>query len=196
MNHPATPTRLETFSDAVFAILITIMVLELGAPNSHSLEDLYPLIPMFFSYALSFVYLVIYWNNHHQMLKTLEHTTGGILWANAHLLFWLSLIPFATGWLGDSQLALAPTVFYGVALLLPAIAYYILQHSIIASQGEDSILKKAIGHDIKGKSSPVLYMLAIICSLISPWVSYVIFVLVAILWIVPDKRIESVLGAD
>jgi len=185
--------RLEAFSDGVLAIIITIMVLELKVPHGDSLEALAPLFPVFLSYLLSFIYLAIYWNNHHHMLHTCRRVTGAILWANLHLLFWLSLIPFATGWLGENHFSAAPAAVYGVVLLMAAIAYWLLQQRIIASQGRDSLLKRAVGSDWKGKLSPVLYALAIVLAPWSRWTSIGIYVLVALIWLVPDRRIERVL---
>jgi uncharacterized membrane protein len=185
--------RLEAFSDGVIAILITIMVLELRVPHGASLDSLAPLLPVFLCYVLSFVYLGIYWNNHHHMLHTIQSVTGAMLWANLHLLFWLSLVPFATGWMGENHFAAAPTALYGAVLLMAAIAYYILQQLIIASQGSGSILKRAIGGDWKGKLSPILYAVAIPLAFWQRWVSLAIYVLVALLWLIPDRRIESVL---
>jgi TMEM175 potassium channel family protein len=186
-------TRLEAFSDGVLAIIITIMVLELKVPHSAGIEALAQLFPVFLSYVLSFVYLGIYWNNHHHMLHASRKVTGSILWANLHLLFWLSLVPFATGWMGENQFAAAPSAIYGAVLLMAAIAYWILQQLIIASQGQDSLLKKAIGGDWKGKLSPVLYAVAIGMAFWSQWVSIGLYVLVALIWLVPDRRIERVL---
>ncbi len=186
-------TRLEAFSDGVLAIIITIMVLELKVPHSAGIEALAQLFPVFLSYVLSFVYLGIYWNNHHHMLHASRKVTGSILWANLHLLFWLSLVPFATGWMGENQFAAAPSAIYGAILLMAAIAYWILQQLIIASQGQDSLLKKAIGGDWKGKLSPVLYAVAIGMAFWSQWVSIGLYVLVALIWLVPDRRIERVL---
>ena len=183
--------RLEAFSDGVLAIIITIMVLELKVPHGADFAALGPLVPVFLSYVLSFVYLGIYWNNHHHMLHTCERVTGAILWANLHLLFWLSLIPFTTGWMGENHFAAAPTALYGVVLLLAAIAYYILQRCIIASQGPDSVLKAAIGSDWKGKVSPLLYLVAIPAAFAREWISDAIYVLVALIWLVPDRRIEQ-----
>jgi uncharacterized membrane protein len=185
--------RLEAFSDGVIAIVITIMVLELRVPHGASLDSLAPLLPVFLCYVLSFVYLGIYWNNHHHMLHTIQSVTGAMLWANLHLLFWLSLVPFATGWMGENHFAAAPTALYGAVLLMAAIAYYILQQLIIASQGSGSILKRAIGGDWKGKLSPILYAVAIPLAFWQRWVSLAIYVLVALLWLIPDRRIESVL---
>ncbi len=185
--------RLEAFSDAVIAVIITIMVLELKVPHGEVLEILAPVIPVFLSYVLSFVYLGIYWNNHHHMLHACQKVTGSILWANLHLLFWLSLIPFATGWMGENHFAAAPSALYGVVLLMAAIAYLILQQLIIASQGPDSILKKAVGGDWKGKLSPMLYAVAIPLAFWWQWVSLSLYVFVALLWLIPDRRIENML---
>jgi TMEM175 potassium channel family protein len=185
--------RLEAFSDGVLAIIITIMVLEMKVPHGDSLHDLLPLLPVFFSYVLSFVYVGIYWNNHHHMLHASTTVTGAMLWANLHLLFWLSLFPFATGWMGESYFAVAPTALYGVVLLMAAIAYYLLERAIIRAQGPDSILKKAVGRDLKGKLSPVLYVLAIVATLVSPLIAEAIFIVVALIWLIPDRRIENVL---
>jgi uncharacterized membrane protein len=185
--------RLEAFSDGVIAIIITIMVLELKVPHGDRLQDLIPLLPVFLSYVLSFLYVGIYWNNHHHMLQASTAVTGGMLWANLHLLFWLSLFPFATGWMGQNRFTAAPTVLYGLVLLMAAIAYYLLQQTIIRAQGEDSILKKAIGRDWKGKLSPVLYLVAIVATLRSPWIAQAVYVTAALIWLIPDRRIESVL---
>jgi len=187
--------RLEAFSDAVIAIIITIMVLELKAPHGVSVNDLLPLLPVFLSYLLSFVFVAIYWNNHHHMLQTCATTriTGGVLWANLHLLFWLSLFPFATRWKGMDHVAALPTALYGVVLLMAAIAYYLLERTLITAQGPDSLLKRAVGRDWKGKLSPLLYVLAIVASLRSPWTAEVIFVAAALIWLIPDRRIEHVL---
>jgi len=185
--------RLEAFSDGVIAILITIMVLELKVPHGEDLAALAPMLPVFLCYVLSFVYLGIYWNNHHHMLHTCNHVTGPILWANLHLLFWLSLIPFATGWMGENHFASAPTALYGVVLLMAAIAYWTLQQLIIASQGSDSLLRRAVGSDWKGKASPLLYLLAIIAAFWSQRIAQGLYVLVALIWLVPDRRIERVL---
>ncbi|HKK46578.1 MAG TPA: TMEM175 family protein [Balneolaceae bacterium] len=185
--------RIEAFSDGVIAIIITIMVLELKVPHGDTLRALLPLFPIFLSYVLSFVYLGIYWNNHHHMIHTTSRVTGPILWANLHLLFWLSLVPFATGWMGENHFASAPTAIYGVVLLMAAIAYFILQHVIIKSQKPDSLLKKAIGNDWKGKASPLLYILAILLAFRWHWFSLGIYTLVALIWLVPDRRIERIL---
>jgi uncharacterized membrane protein len=188
--------RLEAFSDGVIAIIITIMVLEMKVPHGGSLEELTPLLPVFLSYVLSFVYVGIYWNNHHHMLHACTTVTGGVLWANLHLLFWLSLFPFTAGWMGENHFTTIPTALYGIVLLMAALAYYVLQQSIIRAQGEESILKKAIGSDWKGKLSPVLYVLAILVTLRSPWTAQAIFVIVALIWLIPDRRIEKRLSAS
>ena len=186
-----TKGRLEAFSDGVIAIIITIMVLEMKVPHGGRLEDLLPLLPVFLSYVLSFVYVGIYWNNHHHMLHACTAVTGAILWANLHLLFWLSLFPFTTGWMGENHFTAVPTALYGVVLLMAAIAYYLLQQTIIRAQGQDSILKKAIGRDWKGKLSPVLYIVAIVAALRSPWIAQAILVIAALIWLIPDRRIEK-----
>lgn len=186
--------RLEAFSDGVLAIIITIMVLEMKVPIGADLPALRPVLPVFLSYVLSFIYLGIYWNNHHHMLHTVHRVTGGILWANLHLLFWLSLFPFVTGWVGENHLSRAPMALYGVVLLLAAVAYMTLQHTIIASQGRESILKRAIGRDLKGKISPVLYAAAIPLAYLDPKISAGIYIVVALMWLIPDRRIERVIG--
>ena len=186
-------SRLEAFSDGVIAVIITIMVLEMKVPHGEEIETLAPLISVFLSYVLSFVYLGIYWNNHHHMLHACGRVTGPMLWANLHLLFWLSLTPFATGWMGENHFAAVPSALYGVVLLMAAIAYWILQQVIIASQGPDSILKRAVGGDWKGKLSPVLYIVAILLAFRWQWVSLGLYVCVALLWLIPDRRIENVL---
>jgi len=188
--------RLEAFSDGVLAIIITIMVLELKVPHEAHLQALYQLIPVFLSYVLSFVYLGIYWNNHHHLLHTCHKVTGPILWANLHLLFWLSLIPVTTGWTGENHFASLPSAVYGIVLLMAAIAYYILQQVIILSQGTESILKKAVGRDWKGNLSPALYATAVVAAFWSTWLANGLYVLVALLWLVPDRRIERVLGGN
>jgi uncharacterized membrane protein len=170
------------------------LVLEMKVPHGDDLGALRPLVPVFLSYVLSFVYLGIYWNNHHHMLHATRHVTGAILWANLHLLFWLSLFPFVTGWMGENHFASAPTALYGLVLLLAAIAYWILQRAIIASQGNDSLLAKAVGRDVKGKLSPLLYALAIPLAFLDQWIAGGLYVLVALMWLVPDRRIERVLG--
>jgi uncharacterized membrane protein len=185
--------RLEAFSDGVIAIIITIMVLEMKVPHGGTLEELRPLLPVFLSYVLSFLYVGIYWNNHHHMVHTCESVSGGVLWANLHLLFWLSLFPFTTGWMGENHFTSLPTMLYGAVLLMAAIAYLILQQAIIRAQGPNSILKRAIGQDWKGKLSLVLYLLGIFVTLRSPWFAQAIYVAAALIWLVPDKRIENVL---
>jgi TMEM175 potassium channel family protein len=187
--------RMEAFSDGVLAIIITIMVLEMKVPHGVDLAALQPLLPVFFSYVLSFVYLGIYWNNHHHMLHVTEHVSGAILWANLHLLFWLSLFPFVTGWMGENHFAAIPTALYGAVLFMAAIAYFILQQTIIARHGRESVLASAVGRDLKGKLSPLFYAIAIFSAFFAPSVSQALFVLVAALWLVPDRRIERALAA-
>ncbi len=186
--------RLEAFSDGVIAIIITIMVLELKIPHGADWESLRPVVPVFFTYVLSFVYLGIYWNNHHHMLYVTDQINGKILWANMHLLFWLSLIPFVTGWMGENHFAPLPTAVYGGVMLAAAIAYYVLEKMIIAQQGADSRLKAAVGKDIKGKLSPLIYAVAIALAFVNQWLSDALYVLVALLWLIPDRRIESKLN--
>ena len=186
-------TRLEAFSDGVLAIIITIMVLELRVPHETSLAALRPLWGVFLSYVLSFLYVGIYWNNHHHMLHTVHSVTGGMLWANLHLLFWLSLVPFVTGWMGENHFAPIPTAAYGVILLMAGIAYWNLQRLIIRSQGANSLLRTAIGHDWKGRLSPVFYVVGIPAALVAPSVATLIYWFVALWWLVPDKRIERAL---
>jgi uncharacterized membrane protein len=185
--------RLAAFSDGVIAIIITIMVLDLRAPQEPELSALIGLIPEFFGYALSFLYVAIYWNNHHHMLHTVKHVNGYILWANTHLLFWLSLIPFATAWVGENHFAAAPTAVYGVALFMPALAYFVLQRVIIRAQGPGSILAQAIGRDLKGKISPLLYLSGILLAFVQPWIANALYALVALIWLIPDRRIERIL---
>jgi uncharacterized membrane protein len=182
--------RLEAFSDGVLAIVITIMVLELKVPHGVELAALEPLVPVFLSYVLSFIYIAIYWNNHHHLLHATKQIDGCILWANLHLLFWLSLFPFATAWIGENHIARTPTALYGLVLLMAAIAYYILERSIIARQGRDSLLASAVGQDWKALASVALYLVAILLSLVNPWIATSLYVLVAILWFIPDQRIE------
>ena len=190
-------TRLESFSDGVLAIIITIMVLELKVPHGGDLSNLRALWPAFLSHLLSFVYLGIYWNNHHHMLQTCRQVQGSILWANTHLLFWLSLVPFATRWLGENHFAAAPSALYGFVLLMSAIAYRILQALIIAAQGKHSLLGRAVRGDWKGRVSSVLYFIAVPVAFLWTWVSLAIYVVAALLWLVPDRRIERlVLDAD
>ena len=183
-------TRLEAFSDGVLAIIITIMVLELKVPHAVELAALKPVLPVLSSYILSFIYLGIYWNNHHHLFQAAEEVSGGILWANLHLLFWLSLFPFTTAWMGENHIAATPTAVYGFVLLMAAIAYYVLQRAIIAKQGHGSLLALAIGKDWKGKLSPVLYVIAIPLAFVSSWIASGLYVFVALLWLIPDPRIE------
>jgi uncharacterized membrane protein len=182
--------RLLAFTDGVIAIIITIMVLELKIPHGADLSDLKPLIPIFLSYVLSFAYVAIYWNNHHHMMHASARVDGSILWANMNLLFWLSLIPFATAWMGENNFARVPTATYGLALLMPAIAYFLLQRAIIRHHGPASVLALAIGRDFKGKASPILYAIGIVIALFAPWIAGGLYVLVALMWVIPDRRIE------
>lgn len=184
--------RLEAFSDGVMAILITIMVLEFRVPQGVEIAVLRPLFPVFLSYLLSFVYLGIYWNNHHHMFKVAQHVDGSVLWANLHLLFWLSMVPFVTAWMGKNHFASTPTAVYGFVLLMAAVAYYILQSLIVRLDGPDSVLAQAIGKGFKGKISPALYVVAIPSAFISPWIAGAFYVIVALMWIVPDRRIEAI----
>lgn len=189
--------RLEAFSDGVLAIAITIMVLELKAPRTgEDFTDLQPLLPVFLSYVLSFVYLGIYWNNHHHLLQAARTVNGAVLWANLHLLFWLSLIPFVTAWVGESRYARSPTALYGVVLLMSAIAYWVLQQAILRAPGGNVVLCTALGRDLKGKLSPLVYVVAIALSAWNPWISCVLYVIIAIVWLVPDRRIERALADD
>ncbi len=188
-----TKTRLEAFSDGVIAILITIMVLELKVPHGADLASLKPLLPVFLSYILSFIYLGIYWNNHHHMLSTVRQVSGGMLWANLHLLFWLSLVPFTTAWMGENEFAPQTEALYGVVMLMAGAAYNILQLQIIRKHGQDSTLARAIGSNFKGKISPVLYLAAIISTWFSQWIAGALYVAVALIWLIPDRRIERVL---
>jgi uncharacterized membrane protein len=183
-------TRLEAFSDGVLAIIITIMVLELKVPHAVELAALQPVLPVLLSYVLSFIYLGIYWNNHHHLFQATEEVSGGILWANLHLLFWLSLFPFTTAWMGENHLATIPTAIYGFVLLMAAIAYYLLQRTIIAKEGRESLLAQAVGRDWKGKLSPLLYLAAIPLAFVSPWIAGGLYVFAALLWLIPDPRIE------
>ncbi len=186
--------RLEAFSDGVIAVIITIMVLELKVPRGARLDDLLELGPVFFSYVLSFIYVGIYWNNHHHMLHTIQRVTGTILWANLHLLFWLSLVPFTTGWMAENHFATWPTFAYGLVLLLAAISYWLLQTCVIQTHGADSLLARAVGADLKGKLSPVLYVTAIGLGFVATWLALAIYVLVALIWLIPDRRIEKLVG--
>ncbi len=183
--------RLEGFSDGVLAIIITIMVLEIKVPHGENWETLMPVIPVFLSYVLSFAYVGIYWNNHHHLLLAAQKVNGAILWANLHLLFWLSLVPFASGWMGENHFALIPVVVYGFILLMAAIAYFILSHVLMCYHGSKSTLAAALGSDFKGKISIVAYLSALFFAFISPWIALAIYIAVALLWIVPDKRIEN-----
>jgi uncharacterized membrane protein len=187
-------TRLEAFTDGVLAIIITIMVLELKVPHGTGLDVLRPLVPVLASYVLSFVYIGIYWNNHHHLLHACHRVTGSILWANLHLLFWLSLVPFSTGWMGENHFATVPTAVYGVVLLMAGVAYLILEQRIVAAEGETSLVKRALGADWKGKLSAALYALAIVLAFVSPEISLAIYAVVAITWFVPDRRMERVLA--
>jgi uncharacterized membrane protein len=188
--------RLEAFSDGVIAIIITIMVLELKVPHGATTDALLPLIPAFLSYVLSFIYVGIYWNNHHHLLHTCERVNGSILWANLHLLFWLSLFPVTTAWIGENHLAAQPSALYGAVLLMAAVAYWLLQAAIIGSQGPDSLLKKAVRRDWKGKASQVLYLIGIVAAFRAAWMAQVFYLLAALLWLVPDRRIERVLAHE
>jgi uncharacterized membrane protein len=186
-------SRLEAFSDGVIAIIITIMVLEMKVPHGEALESLRPLLPVFLSYVLSFVYVGIYWNNHHHMLHASTKVSGAVLWANLHLLFWLSLFPFATGWMGENHFAAWPSALYGGVLLMAACAYLVLQRTIMAAEGPQSLLKSALGSDWKGRVSPLLYLLGITSTFWRPWLAQLIYVVAALLWLVPDRRIEQVM---
>ena len=188
-------TRLEAFSDGVFAIIITIMVLELKVPHSPDLDALRPLLPVFLTYVLSFVYVGIYWNNHHHLLKVCRHINGGIMWANLHLLFWLSLFPFVTGWMGENHFHPVPSALYGSVLFMAAIAYVILQKLIVAAHGPDSRLAQALGSDWKGKLSAALYLVAVALSFAMSWVSGCIYIVVALIWFIPDRRLSRVVLA-
>jgi uncharacterized membrane protein len=183
--------RLLAFSDGVIAIIITIMVLELKVPHGAAWSDLAKLLPVFSSYVLSFIYVAIYWNNHHHMMYTAHKINGAVLWANMHLLFWLSVIPFSTGWMGENRFAMLPVAVYGVTLLMPAIAYVILQTTIIKVSGPGSLLATALGTDLKGKISPVLYLAGIGLAFVRPWISCLLYAVVALLWLIPDRRIEK-----
>jgi uncharacterized membrane protein len=191
-----TRTRLEAFSDAVIAIIMTIMVLELTVPHGTDWAALEPLIPKFLTYVLSFVFLGIYWNNHHHLIATTRRVHGGVLWANLHLLFWLSLTPFVTGWMGENGAAAAPTAVYGIVLFMAAIAYYILQSVILAAHEADSPLRAALGRDLKGKLSPAFYLAAIGLAFVDRRISVLLFVVVALMWLIPDRRIEALFAAE
>lgn len=183
--------RLEAFSDGVLAIIITIMVLEFTVPKGHTFEDIKPLLPKILGYILSFIYIAIYWNNHHHLMHTVKKVNGKILWANLHLLFWLSLIPFSTAWLGESSFANFPMLLYGIILLGCAVAYFVLQQYIVKLEGKDSLIYRSVGKDYKGKLSNILYIVAIGFALYIPLVSGFIYIIVALIWLVPDKRIEN-----
>jgi uncharacterized membrane protein len=185
--------RVEAFSDGVLAIIITIMVLELKVPHGTDVTALRPMLPVFASYVLSFIYVGIYWNNHHHLFHSTKHVSAAILWANLHLLFWLSLFPFSAAWMGENHLVATPTAAYGVVLLMAAIAYYFLQRAIIAHQGRNSLLASALGRDWKGKLSPLIYLAAIPLAFVSPWISSALYAFAALLWLIPDRRIERVL---
>ena len=188
--------RLEAFSDGVLAIILTIMVLEIKVPDGYDFASLQKIFPIFLSYMLSFIYIGIYWNNHHHMLHSMTKVNGKILWANLHLLFWLSLVPVATGWIGESHFAKLPMALYGFILLMAGTAYYILQSIIVQSQGKNSLLKKSIGKDYKGNASPLLYIIGIAFSFYSEWLAGAVYVFVALMWLVPDRRIERVVAND
>jgi uncharacterized membrane protein len=188
--------RIEAFSDGVIAIIITIMVLELPEPEGADWSALAPVAPVFLTYVLSFAYLGIYWNNHHHLLHAVQRINGRILWANLHLLFWLSIVPFVTGWMGHNHSAPAPTAVYGVVMLLAAVAYWILQKTILLQQGSDSVLARAIGRDMKGKLSPLFYAAAIPLAFVNQWLSDALYVAVALIWLVPDRRIEKALERE
>jgi uncharacterized membrane protein len=188
-------TRLEAFSDGVLAIIITIMVLEMKVPHGENVDALRPLLPVFFSYVLSFIYIGIYWNNHHHLLHAAQRVSASVLWANLHLLFWLSLLPFVTGWMGENHFAPLPAALYGVVLLMAGFAYWILARAIIATEGPDSLLAKAIGKDRKGTLSVVLYAVAIPLAFLNTWIAEAIYIAVALIWLVPDRRIERAMAA-
>jgi uncharacterized membrane protein len=189
-----TKGRLEAFSDGVIAIIITIMVLEMKVPHGADWSVLRPLAPVFLSYVLSFAFIGIYWNNHHHMLQAVHGVNGGVLWANLHLLFWLSLFPFVTAWMGENQFAAAPVALYGAVLLCAACAYYVLSRALIAHHGADSALAAAVGSDVKGKVSVVAYVLALLSTLVHPWIACALYVVVAVMWLIPDRRIERTLA--
>ena len=188
--------RLEAFSDGVIAVIITIIVLEMKVPHGPEPDALLPLVPVFLTYVLSFIYVGIYWNNHHHMFQLVKSIDGSVLWANLHLLFWLSLFPFATGWMGENHFAPLPTALYGVVLLMSAIAYWLLQQCIVAANGTQSVLARSLGHDWKGKLSPLAYVTAIPMAFVNPWISCALYGAVALVWLVPDRRIERRLVAD
>jgi len=187
-------TRLEAFSDGVLAIIITILVLELKTPHGEDLATLRPLLPVFLAYVLSFIYVGIYWNNHHHLLHAAKRISGGILWANLHLLFWLSLFPFVTGWMGENHFAPLPTALYGCVLLMAGVAYWILQRTLIAAEGGDSLLARAVGRDHKGNMSLLIYAVAIPLAFFSTWAAEACYVIVALMWLIPDRRIETAMA--
>ena len=189
-------SRLEAFSDGVLAIIITIMVLELHVPHGRDFADLRPILPILLTYVLSFVYIGIYWNNHHHLFHATQHVRGSVLWANLHLLFWLSLLPVVTGWMGASGFAPDPTALYGMILLMSGVAYWILVQAIIRGEGEDSLVKKAVGKDRKGVLSVVLYAIAIPFSFYGHWIAHALYIIVALIWLIPDRRIERVLSSE
>lgn len=189
-------SRLEAFSDGVLAIIITIMVLELHVPRGADISALRPMLPTLLSYLLSFVYIGIYWNNHHHLLHATRQVRGSVLWANLHLLFWLSLLPFATGWMGASGFAPDPTAVYGMVLLMSGLAYWILVRTIINAEGENSLVRKAVGNDRKGVLSVVMYAIAIPCGFVAHWVAHSIYILVALIWLIPDRRIERIIASE
>jgi uncharacterized membrane protein len=188
--------RLEAFSDGVIAIIITIMVLELKVPHGGEFESLKPLLPVLLSYILSFIYLGIYWNNHHHLLHAAEKITGGVLWANLHLLFWLSLVPFVTAWMGENHFAPATMSVYGIVLLMAGVAYWVLQRQLMHVNGENSVLTRAVGKDLKGKASPFLYLLGIFSAFTNEWISGGIYLFVALMWLIPDTRIERIINKE
>ena len=187
--------RMEAFSDGVIAVIITIMVLEMKVPHGEDFASLKPVLPVFLTYVLSYLYIGLYWNNHHHMLHACNRVTGGVLWANLHLLFWLSLVPFTTGWMGENHFTPLPTAAYGAVLLMAAIAYWILQQTILAKHGRGSVLAAAVGSDLKGKLSPLFYLIAIPCAFLHPGISGALYVLVALLWLIPDRRIEKAMAS-
>ncbi|HEX2684789.1 MAG TPA: TMEM175 family protein [Ferruginibacter sp.] len=188
--------RLEAFSDGVLAIIITIMVLELKVPHGDLPAYLGPLLPVFISYVLSFIYIAIYWNNHHHLMHVVQKVSGRVLWSNIHLLFWLSLVPFATSWMGENHFSKWPVILYGFILMMAGVAYYMLAHSLSGIHGKDSILARALGKDRKGIASVVLYVIGIACTFIHPWIGFFVYVIVAGIWFIPDRRIEKVEGAE
>lgn len=183
--------RLEAFSDGVLAIIITIMVLEMKVPTSDNLQDLIPLIPVFVSYILSFIYIGIYWNNHHHLMQVVSNVNGSVLWSNSHLLFWLSLVPFTTAWMGENHFSKWPVILYGFVLMMAGIAYYILAHCLMSIHSNNSALVQALGKDRKGVLSVLLYLVGIACSFFNSWIGFIFYVIVACLWVIPDRRIEK-----